>query len=411
MKKKILIGAVALIVNLVLLSNLTSCTSKNKYDVNNEWEDNTVTAWFSKVDEKSKAPDSSRIYLEVSYSMKGYYVGDKTKMTNVVTDIKNLDSKNTKLFFWGNEIEKQGHVHDVIKSAAKSETGENTSTFHDKFANMIETVKSTKGLTYLVTDGIMSLGKPGKNMESYIKELKGKISSVFKDKDDIAVAIYRHIGDFDGEYTNCMEQSKIYTMERPFYVIAIGKKANIRWLQQQNLNAENSLFIGTHDYDGHLDSARLERVDSNNKERILPLYNQEDNTKDFVVFSLKMTESLKGIKSESIKLLTKGEEIPATNVTIDVESDRIKATLNDYKYQVEDKSENGEQYKSVTMIGLVNTTKYAKWDSDYNCDSDIQGPDSTTTFGLKSLIKGIKEGLEPNDTLFKANFKYKPYEN
>ncbi len=403
MKKKILIGAVALIVVIIIYNLSTTPPPKQE----KEWLNDTVIAMYEedKVDCKVTAPASSRIYLEVSGSMTGYYVGDKTKMTNAVTDIKNLDSKNTKLFFWGDEIEKQGHVHDVIKSAAKSKTGENTSTFHDKFAKMIETVKSTNGLTYLVTDGIMSLGKPGKNMESYIKELKGKISSVFKDKDDIAVAIYRHIGDFDGKYTNCMEQSKQHKGERPFYVIAIGKKANIRWLQQQNLNAENSLFIGTIDVNGLTTTAGLEdnmenkdslfkRLQRANKLPVLQLRYPEFYEKEFEVAEIKLfagKNEIAGTVFEPKRIKTADKKLA------------IEVTFKDSITSLIRNEDCSSDLNKLTMEGYL--TNSSNW-KEFSTENDSV-PDSKTTYGLSTLIAGIVEGLQPDTLLFKADFIYK----
>lgn len=407
MKKKILIGAVALIAVIIIYNALTK-TQPPQADV---WSGNKVVAMYKDddVDCEVKAPASSRIYLEVSGSMTGYYVGDETKMTNVVTDIKNLDSNNTKLFFWGEKEAKDGSVlvHDVIKSAAKSKTGENTSTFHDKFAKMIDTVNSTCELTYLVTDGIMSLGKPGKNMESYMKELKGKISNVFKGKDSIAVAIYRHTGDFDGKYTNCMEQSKPHKGERPFYVIAIGKKANIRWLQQQNLNAEKSLFIGTVDVEGLTTKSQLiaseERyLENTNKTPILQLQYPEFYKSEFKNAKIKLFAGKKEFK-EHEEFNHKPTTTIDNKLAIEVTFKKVSMTT---LIQNEDCNSDSNQ---LTMIGVVDLKNSDNWWSTNNNDDDSKDaqPDDTTTYGLKTLIDGIIEGLQPDSLIFKAKFKYK----
>ena len=48
-----------------------------------------------------------------------------------------------------------------------------------------------------------------------------------------------------------------------------------------------------------------------------------------------------------------------------------------------------------------------RWISEWNCDNDIAGPDSTSTFGLGTLVTGMFNGLEKDSDFLNVVFTYK----
>lgn len=389
--KKIII-AIVVIAGVLLL--LKGCPPKPEP----VWEGNKVSASYQEgaiSESSSDCPSLAEIFIDASGSMKPYFRANGSSMVNTLSEIDNLNVDGTKIYFIGNNKPYTGLIKDIIGAVDKQPNNAET-TFHRFFKESACRLDSVNELIYLVTDGIMSVGSG--DMSKALVQLRGQITNSLNGHPKLAAAVFRYEGGYKGDYWNSLNQ-RITSKEcpalkeeisRPYYVIALGRKEAIRWLHNLplgKLNNPMALFMGIHDMGGHK-SATLALGDSTAI---------EDINKD-VTLILELPNCLKDLDGSRVKVYNAGNDlnIPvtkdgssltsmvATNVVLRPESDgRIK-------------------------ISFISKNEIpSEWISTWSTEDDTEGPDESTTYGLKYLIEGMYNALEDSENILETDFIYR----
>ena len=192
MKKKLLLIALALVAAVAIWRIIAPPSTDSV------WIGNNITANFAEIDEPvAKMPNLAEIYIDASGSMKPYF-HNGTEMINSISEIKNLNIDGTKVYLIGNPVPYNGLITNIISSINASPSNA-TTTFDDFFKAQAAKIDTVNTLVYLVTDGIMSLGKTG-DIAKALTDFRGRITAALSGHSNLAVAVFRYIGDFNGKY-------------------------------------------------------------------------------------------------------------------------------------------------------------------------------------------------------------------
>lgn len=384
MKKILLIlGVIVLGYCIYLIKNIPPKTKV--------WTNNDVSASFPQgtlSEPSGPMPTTAEIYIDASGSMKPYFTTDDTNMVNTISEINNLNPDGTGIYFLDNPKKYTGLVKNTLGDL-KNQPNLTSTTFHSYFAKVASMIDTTNTITYLVTDGIMSVD--GGNTSKALVQLRGLITNSLRNHPDLAGGILRYTGDYNGYYWDCRNKStpeEIHQM-RPYYVVVIGRKNAVKWLSELPAaklnNPESALYFGIHDFKGHNkavlslgDSARIE------------------NMSDTVKLILDLPPCLNGIDPASVKLFNNDRNI---GIPIRKEGTSLIAKIPPTTPLV-----NNSGYVNISMI--AENVVPGNWET-WNNEDDTSGPDEVSTYGLKYLINGLKDGLEPEEQLFVVNYQYK----
>lgn len=362
------------------------------------WVDNKISASFQAgtIDEKiSGCPERAEIFIDASGSMKPYFMAEECGMVNTLSEINNLNINGTKIYFLGSKKPYKGLIRNILGEIEKQPSMVAT-TFHEFFKESVCRLDSVNELVYLVTDGIMSVG--GGDMSKALVQLRGEITNALTGHPDLAAAILRYEGGYKGDYWNSRNQRITAQkcpllkeeIKRPFFVIALGRKGAIRWLHSlpaNKLNYPMSFFMGIHDMEGHMKS-----ILSSGDKAVL-----EDMNKD-VVLLLELPECLKDIDEKQVKVYNAGNEL---NIPVVKEGTVLTAQI---ATSVPLRPESDGRIK----ISFILKNKIpANWTDAWSNENDLNGPDETTTYGLKYLVEGMYNGIENSENMFVVNFIYK----
>ena len=389
MRKNIVIAIISIIA-VVIVVNLIR---KPPID-DNVWVDNRISASFeaSTINETvGEMPVTAELHIDASESMKPYFRAEGAGMINTLSEIVNLNESGTSIYFLDNKKKYTGLVRDILGDINKQPNSSNT-LFHDFFESAACKIDTTNTIVYLVTDGIMSIHDTTKDMSDALVELRGKIENSLKNHSNLAGAVFRYVGGYKGTYWN--SKSKGITLkeqiDRPYYIIALGNKETMRWLESvpvTKLNNPDRLFMGIHDLDGHKkatlalgENAKIQDI-NNDVTLILDLPRCLHNID---VANAVLTNNERNLNIKIIKEESRLKAIIPPTIPLRPESDgRIKIELS--------------------IPNIVPN----RWISEWNCDNDIAGPDSTSTFGLGTLVTGMFNGLEKDSDFLSVVFTYK----
>lgn len=392
-RKTILIAIVSVIAVFIAIQ---SCGSRGTVH-GPVWMHNNVIAIYQNgtVKEPEGEPSKAEIFIDASGSMKPYFTREGNNLINTISELKNLNQDSTKIYFLNNPKPYGGLVKDIIIDV-NSQPNLSSTSFHDFFERAACKIDTVNTLIYLITDGIMSVGNG--DMSQAMVELCGKIKNALNKHDNLAGAIFRYIGEYKGNYWNSKNQRLTPSecgilkgqIQRPYYVIVLGRKEAIRWLQSvsvDELNNPQEYFMGIHDYNGHAnpsltlgDSAKIKDMN------------------DPVTLILELPNCLKDIDASKVQIMNGNNVLPLSVKKI--EDKKLEATIPPTQPLRPEKD------------GRIKITFVAKneipnsWTNTWNTDDDIAGPDESTTFGLRYLVKGMFEGLEGNQEMLKADFIY-----
>lgn len=388
--KKILIIAIVSIIAIIIVRKIIIPPPPPE----GVWSNNRISASFepSTINEKvGEKPATAELYIDASGSMKPYFKADGTAMINTLSEIVNLNTSGTSVYFLGNPSPYNGLIMNIVQNINIQPNNSNT-LFHDFFKNAACKIDTTNTIIYLVTDGIMSIHNPNSDMSAALVQLRGKIQHSLAGHPNLAGAIFRYVGGYRGRYWNSQSQAINLNsqIDRPYYIIALGQKETMRWLESvpvAKLNNPHRLFMGVHDLDGH-------------KKAVLALGGSaklEDMNKEITLI-LDLPPCLQNIDITNAKLTNNGREI---NVTIVKEEARLIVKIPPTIGLMP------EPDGSVKIRLVVPNKIPNQWIIDWNCDNDIAGPDTETTFGLGTLVTGMFEGLEMDPVFLSVDFIYK----
>lgn len=365
-------------------------------------KDNVASASYKEINEpEGNKPEGATIYLDASGSMKPYFVSKGANLVNTVSEIKNLDLDRTQIFFLDNPVPYKGLVMNIIGDVSKQPNLTATS-FNKFFKDAACCIDTVNTLVYLVTDGIMSVGSAG-DTKNALASLRGEIEHALKGHADLAAAIFRYEGEYKGDYWNSRNVRLTSAtcpllrneIKRPYYVIALGQKGAMRWLQTQTakLNApQGTFFMGVHDLAGHGkavlskgDNARLETMGLD------------------VTLILDLPECMKDVDAAKVKVMNHGAALPVTVKKEETSGgNRLVAVIP----TTVPTTPEGDGKVKITF--LVPNEVPAEWIGAWNAEDDTNGPDEKTTFGLATLVTGMFNALEGADVPFlQADFIYK----
>ncbi len=388
--KKILIIAIVSIIAIIIIKKIIGPQQPPE----RVWSNNRISASFepSTINEKvGEKPATAELYIDASGSMKPYFRADGTAMINTLSEIVNLNTSGTSVYFLDNPQPYRGLIRDIVQGINKQPNSSNT-LFHDFFKNAACKIDTTNTIIYLVTDGIMSIHNTNSDMSAALVQLRGKIQHSLAGHPNLAGAIFRYIGGYRGKYWNSQSQDINLNsqIDRPYYIIALGQKETMRWLESvpvAKLNNPHRLFMGIHDLAGH-------------KKAVLALGNAakiEDINKEITLI-LDLPPCLQNIDITNAKLTNNGREI---NVKIEKEGVSLIAKIPP-TIGLMPESDGSVKIRLVVPSKVPN-----QWIIDWNCNNDIAGPDTETTFGLGTLVTGMFEGLEMDPVFLSVDFIYK----
>lgn len=407
-KKTILIAIVAVIAVLISYKIIRGVIRPT----NEIWNNNKITASYPKdsINEvKPQMPQNAVLYIDASQSMQPYFKADGTNLKNTLSCLANIHNDSLKVFLIGKQNPFNGLMRDIVNKI-KNQVNLPTTEFHSFFKDAAHIANNSDTIIYYLTDGIMSIGNT--NMDGALVQLQGKITNSLKEFDNIAGVILRYEGDFIGDYWN-QNNTRLDSITcpilknqitRPYYIIAIGNKEAIKWLETRNrteLNNPDALYMGLHDLDGH-NKAKLTYSTG-----VL-----EDMNKD-ITLHLELPECIMNIDPNNIILTNNGNIINSSitvNNTITPEpitrNGKVIIAKISYLQPLTSESDG-----SIIIRMSAPNTFDKKW-LNWSTDSDVKGPDTISTYGLKYLLEGMYNGLEKkNDNnnihFFSADFKYK----
>ncbi len=391
MRKNIVIAIVSVIVVIIGVRLLRGDGTTPRTDV---WVDNRISASFetSTINETvGEMPATAELHIDASGSMKPYFRAEGAGMINTLSEIVNLNESGTSIYFLDNKKKYTGLVRDILGDINKQPNSSNT-LFHDFFESAACKIDTTNTIIYLVTDGIMSIHDTSKDMSDALVELRGKIENSLKNHSNLAGAVFRYVGGYKGTYWNSKSNGITLKeqIDRPYYIIALGNKETMRWLETipvSKLNNPDRLFMGIHDLDGH-------------KKATLALGENAkiQNLSDSVTLILDLPECLHNVDVTKAELTNNGRRL---SVGVIKEESRLKAVI---PTTIPLRPESDGRIKIELSIPNIVPNR---WISEWNCDNDIAGPDSTSTFGLGTLVTGMFNGLEKDSDFLSVVFTYK----
>lgn len=236
---KTLTNAIFVVISIALI--ISSCGGKPSNPV-----DTGAQANIHNVSNKDEAaPCVYNIYVENSGSMYGYVKGVtefEQSVYSYLSDIKISDlCSEMNLYYINSLIHKQpDDVADFI-SKLEPETflarGGNMST--TDIANIIKDILKRHGkdtVSILVSDFVFSPGT-GKNAEEYLLNqqigIKNQFAMELKDNPELSVILYQLSSQFNGIYYDREDRRYKINQKRPFYILVIGDKKNIKQLSDK----------------------------------------------------------------------------------------------------------------------------------------------------------------------------------
>lgn len=357
--------------------------------------------------EKATPVESMKVYIDASGSMEGYFdKGSGEGFITAVTKLANYGKGNNPVFFFGSK-----NAISVSPAKGKGLAGElkakhkngHSSFFYIVFDTCADEIgRGDEDIICFVTDGI--IGASNKQTESvpeYIKKninaVKDNISKVFKDHPDVKVSVYKlsstYVGSWYYDYRNVRKNSFKGIIERPFYVIAMGKADKLRQFREDNgLEAQDELHFGLHETDWH-NSFRLydlKHFDANGKW----IEGTVNESCDLVMTLPKcMHSNYAFIKENAFLSLDKGDsKVEIGKEYISIGSDGV---VHINKYNIENNPEILPDNKYSFRFS-IKSPRDPKWDS-YSCDDDRNidkdALKQAQTFYLRYLLDGIHEGV------------------
>lgn len=353
-------------------------------------------------DMTSVEPEFVNAYIDASASMKGYF--SKNSDGRFITAISN--SGADKLFWLDrNYTEIKGiPTNQLLTGAFRG----GDSQFHEMLENVIthDNLGISNGVSLLFTDGIISASSsqtkqnPEFTLQSKII-FQNEITKSIKKTKGIAVAIFMLKSKYNGAYYDYSNKPKsIDIAERPFYIIAIGKPANIlHYVKNNKLGAALSETFGIYT-----------KTVANGKGTIFKETTPKNWNKDkFIGNNLELTLTLPEYVAEM------GKDYILSNITVDFNgmdvTEKVKKaeeaiSVNGQTLRIQNWSTNDTKLPIIrsgvnTLKIEIKKDKEQGWEALYSeNDKDIATNflEQGKTFLLKYLIEGIKLGVETEET-------------
>lgn len=229
----------------------------------------TLNAGFPSMDEtESTELSSANIYFDASGSMKAYFVSDDGGFAGQVSKLYEC-ANNRNIFLLGpkgNAIPYNGRIADIVDNLCNFNGGDTP--FHNLLPMLSKKVSKGK-VCFLVTDGIVYLNK---NTSRALVEFQSILADSLKKSggSNKGYAIFKFSAKFDGQdaksggicyYDMNNTPTALLCNDRPYYIIAVGEKEDIRKLKKEatkKLKPEMALYFGLHNWVNHTKGKQIE---------------------------------------------------------------------------------------------------------------------------------------------------------
>lgn len=352
------------------------------------------------------------IYMENSASMKGYNDKDCNGFTSVLSELVGIYGRDkTKTFFYSDGLS-QSYSADKFADmiASKQVKYGKSSPLHLIIDSIINKKNS---LNFLITDGIMSgsdeqIRRNSKYNIYYREELQNNLADKLRNQ-GLAISVYQFESFFNGTYY-CYDNTKVQlSKNRPFYVIAIGQKEQVKDFKDKvekgmaYFKPKNDVHLGFIDAmaikvyaanQGEVNDKVIEVDMTQIRKNGKKISESESNEKEksYLDLSIPLPEELpKYMKTneylkENLSLIFNDEKISDKLFYYNEKDQVIHAYIHPYNILKEN------NFHSVLKYSLP---KWCTKDSSLD-DKNIKSEMFPTTFNLSYFIMGLQMGVEPN---------------
>lgn len=224
------------VITIAIIEGLDSCGGDKGSQEDNE------TSSMNIVEESSQEPETIRILIDNSGSMKGYFnEKNMVPMTQAIKNFRALGKETGTIQFIGDK-----KPFDDSKSTVASILAQSVFNKDTDMPSLLKEAIQLGGDTVpviILTDGIVSTSQ-GQND---IAESEGKIEEVLKSKkSDLGWMIFRGKSNYNGTYYVESERPvkypkvKLQISQRPFFGIVIGPKDQIRYIEQKTIDNQET---------------------------------------------------------------------------------------------------------------------------------------------------------------------------
>lgn len=361
------------------------------------------------------------VYLENSASMKGYNDKNCNGFTSVMSELVGVYGRShTKAYFYSDGLSKAYDANKFADMVASKQVKYgNSSPIHIIIDSII---KKNNSISFLITDGIMSgsdeqiRNNPQYNI-NYREELQNSLSDKIKGK-GLAASIYQFESFYNGTYY-CYDNTKIeLSQNRPFYVIALGKKTciidfkNKAAKELSYFKPKNEVHFGIYDFPVPISiyAGVQGKIDStNNIISVEPAKIRKYGKEISGQYNLDLSVPL----PDYLPTYMKTKEYIETNLSIHFNDEELD---NEKQIFYNETTETLHIYIGLQEILKDNSLhiafKYSlpAWCKKESTDNDknIKSEMFPTTFNLEYLIKGLQNGIEPTiNEIMNVQFKIK----
>lgn len=361
----------------VILTTLGSCHGRKDMTTSKKTE--------STADEM---PLSYNIYVENSGSMAGFCnYSDTEALETLIGDyydrINSLssDGDSITLNFINTTIEiGESEKNEYLKSI-KGKCIAKYTKIDDMLTKMMESV-TDKDVNIMVSDYVFTTNEG--NLSTAASQITSLFTKQLKEKQDLAVAIFKYMRDFHGEY---YPGGIPCNKPLPIYVWVFGKDKNVQKFADMPFSTQNcgEYYLQLSQSPEFVLSANNSRMITEDKKGIIVSKWDAERHKDFYEFSAEI-DLVNSLLSEK-DILNKSCYNTTSNTSANYKIVRIEPTTDGkYKYTIRtDKPSPG-----------ILTIQYPMQTPAWVAQSNFEGsgiPSDSTTFGIKYLIDGVSKAF------------------
>lgn len=355
----------------------------------------------------SEQAQKVNVVIDKSESMKGYF--NRENMLPILTTITNLQNCGKKpgvvrLFGDGPMVNHTSGLCDASNFSADTD-------LEAIFKNLIKGADSIP--VAFITDGIISTPN-GKND---IPMLMDKIKNLLKGNGKLGYSIYRLETPFNGVYyientrgTGNYQKVNINSEKRPYYVILIGPKKNIRYFNDNNpLKDYTALSFNVHDDEISLPMYPIpdKSIFSGPSKQTGEYFLLDDSKGEYQLafkFPAYIKNCVEKLSASNAKLEINGHELRKWELGLQGDGENVAILTIDNK--------NGDfsgELRDANMLELsFETSNDSEWqaffsENDSKIATDIN--EQSKTFYLKSLIEAFREAQDNEEV--KATFRFR----
>lgn len=359
--------------------------------------------------ETTTKPEQVNVVIDKSASMMGYFnAGSMGPLLKTIPEIVHFGDRDGTVRFFG------GQILENYASSLKNAKDFNKDT---DMKSIIENVLKEAGKmpVAFITDGIVS----SKGGIDDIPQMMEEIKNLLEKNDSVASVIYRIESPYKGQYwieksrLNPPYHSKSISVEaRPFYVILMGPKENIRYFNMNCPIEESyeSLSFNIHDNHENLEmySSDLTVFSDEGDNGYVKKDTRESYELGFA-FPSCLRYRIKKLGPDNASLVLNGDTLKRWDVTVKSGTDNnaILTIPNKGPHDSQPFDEAAGLADSCLLELRFDTPYISQW-YVYHSDDDSKiatnNDEQSKTFGLKHLIEAFDKAQKNKDV--KVTFKF-----